>query len=58
MPQLAIRVDDFLLRFEALLAASARHRFQTHVGTRRYAKIIASRLIDILTQIISVITRG
>jgi hypothetical protein len=32
VPQLAIRVDNLLLRFEALIAPSAGHGLQTHVG--------------------------
>lgn len=51
VPQLPVRVDNLLLRLEALLAASARHRLQTHVGARNYAKIMSKRLIKVLTQI-------
>lgn len=32
MPQLTIRIDNLLLRFESLVAPRACHRLQTHVG--------------------------
>lgn len=49
MPQLSIRVDNLLLCLETLLATSARHRFQAHVGARCNSKKI--HLITIMTQI-------
>lgn len=39
MPQLSVRVDDLLLSFKPLVATSAGHRFQAHVGVASNAKI-------------------
>lgn len=46
VPQLPVRVDNLLLGFEALIAPSARHRFQAHVGARWNSKMITMINID------------
>lgn len=38
VPQLAVRINDLLLRFETLVTTSTRHRFQAHVAASGYSE--------------------